>query len=259
MKLLNRIQELLGLARPHEALDRDAFRARVGERLASKGVRLPESEAFAIIDPKGRRLQLENVYRSYIGQPSEAKFEKMLDLLLGTISEIESGPAARRLSKEEILPRILPIIRTLDVQTIVGEPIQRLNEKLGVFLALDNESSMAYLDAATIREAGLGQGAAYAQALDNLRKRTGPKVGRMKDVNVFIGSWGDDYDSSRILLREMFGFFPELKKVRAAIPARGCLLFWDANDEKAEAAALPLVKTLFQHEPGPLSPDPIDL
>jgi uncharacterized protein YtpQ (UPF0354 family) len=259
---MNFLRRLFGTA-PEPTLDRAAFRSRIFERLSRTNgtMKLPSGSEFLVITRTGKEYSLENIYRSYARDPAPGALERAGLLAERALLELESGPAAGAvLTSEALLPRLLPILRPAEFAKMGGgTPITRLNDELAVFLAVDSEHSLTYANDKILADAALLPGAAYARSLENLRARTEPKVRKMKDAVVYMGAWGDDYDSSRILLKEMFGFFPDLQKVRAAVPSRSRLLFWNADDAAAEAVVRPLIEEFFAQDPGPLSRTPIDL
>lgn len=240
------------------ALDRAAFAATLHDRLGPEGVTRAPGNAFALVSRTGKEMQLENLYKAYLRGGS---LDRITDLVRGAMAETETGPASGSMpGKEELLERVLPVIRPAGLaESGGGTPVTKLNEELAVFLVADSEHSLVYANDNVLEHASLDRGVAYARALENLRARTPPKIRKWKDVNLFIGDWNDDYDSSRVLLREMFGFFEAIRKPRAAIPSRGRLLFWDADDAAAQAAAMPIIEECFTNDPGPLYRGLIDL
>jgi hypothetical protein len=96
---------------------------------------------------------------------------------------------------------------------------------------------------------------AFAIGLAKLRSHTTPKFSQEKGV--FVGQWNDDYDSSRILLPELFQDLPIHGEIVVCIPNRLSLLVAGSADHAAMRVMLTradaVVRTIAKPQnPGPL-------
>ncbi len=103
---------------------------------------------------------------------------------------------------------------------------QVIGEHLAVGLALDHDARIEYVLEAS--ELGLGFEAAYARAIENLRRtRTSPLRALTPSV---YGSLGDDYESARMLLTDELRALPLRGDPVVMVPWRGAIFVTGSRD-----------------------------
>lgn len=225
-----------------DSLQRKLFIHRVRRALRSAGardIRFDEKEfLFRFTAAQEETMFLHNLFDEYLKRPiAEQSF--IIQAHIRALTEKPETPA----SFDQAGPLLLPRIRerayfelvTMHLSRIRGadEPLAPLFKPAGsthaACLELDFPSSTQLVTRENLTQWGVSFEDAFAIALANLRRNTewnfsSPKTG------VFVSTWRDVYDASRILLPE----FPE--RVSTAgdpvvlIPNRNTLLITGSED-----------------------------
>lgn len=98
---------------------------------------------------------------------------------------------------------------------------------------------------------------AFALGLEKLRNSTTPKFER--EHGVFVGKWNDDYDSSRLLIPEIFRDLPLAGDPVVTIPNRLTLLVAGSDDHAAVRTMLARAEETVRTIPKPQNPAPLVL
>jgi len=118
-------------------------------------------------------------------------------------------------------------------------------------LMIDGEQTMQSFGHDQLAQWGVSLDEVTAAAMDNLRDRsvdnfTQPQRG------VFMGTWNDAYDSSRILLPDLAHRVAGANPL-AMVPARGSLLLCSGNDLEAVRAMVQVARQVASEETRPVS------
>ena len=232
------------------------FTQLVSSELVQRGVNASVHPSEPSIVGLGREVLMNNLYDAYLLEPGHATVTKVAKQLECLLHELQQDPI-QSMSQEEFLDSLIPIVRPKNYPG-AGREFQRINEELSVYLALATKNATLFV-ASKLAQRNLNEEEAFARSIENLRARTRADFSKLDGLNVFIGDWNDEYDSSRILLKEMFAHFPMIRRVRVAIPSKSRLIFWDAEDKLAHEAAMRFVEEFFTSDPGPLFNSYLDL
>ena len=95
----------------------------------------------------------------------------------------------------------------------------------------------------------------FEVGLERLRDSSAPKF--QQEDGYFVGCWKDDYDSSRILVADVFTNFPIQGSPVICTPNRLTLLVADSKNEAAVQAMLTRAEYICQNEPRATNPAPL--
>src|SRR5262249_8034173 len=166
---------------------------------------------FSITIGGGNRVYLSNAFAACHDADEATRRETILNHVAAAL---HTAPVPA--SFESAKSRLLPIIRdpayhslfrlkllldgkATDDLEIVSKP---LTEGLTVGLACDSERSLSFVNVGMFRGWGVSLDQALKVAKDNLRDRTDTNGWVQQSRGVFLGSWNDSYDCSRMLLTE---------------------------------------------------------
>lgn len=196
---------------------------------------------------------LDNLYRAYRGAKRAARetvLQKFLEAAL-----ISNGPAAEYADAKASL---MPIVRhqsngplfELEMRTTQPDaggasfaPVAKaLSGDVSMSLVIDSADAMAHVTASMLEGWQVSFNQAMSDAIHNLRGL--PEQSGWTDVGkgVWLGTWGDTYDSSRMLLPDLIHRLG-LAQAVVMVPTRSTLLAASARDE----AALAHLLTLAEH------------
>lgn len=216
-------------------------------------------------------LFLGNLYHEYTRAPRAGR-AAVLDKYVGIQVQASNTPPA---SYDEARPRLMPIVRTRADEAIGMLSMQRfaaagedLHDKrlatralVGSFvigLAYDTPNAMQRINHHQLAEWQVSFDQALDDALQNLRAL--PEHGGWVRLgeSAWQGSWGDNYESSRILLHDLIHRLGVTEPV-ALMPLRYTLLVCSARDEKGLALLATRARELMDSEPRWLSLTPLKL
>lgn len=217
-----------------QAPTREDFAAEVLEAAAARGLKgVYDPEAFAIRFGDEALSDLHNLYSDVCRQPA-----RQAELTARFLASFEEIGFLSRLSREEALKRLMPVVRFPYREPL--PPGHRYEEHAPLSFAgvaalqvvLDGKDSIRHIDQETLDGWGLGLMEAFNLAIDNLAASTQPKWHQLRP-GLWRSAWDDDYDSSRILLPNSWSNLPIRGSAVAMAPARGCLLIADDADPEA--------------------------
>jgi hypothetical protein len=216
-------------------------------------------------------LFLGNLYHEYRQAPRSGR-AAVLDKYVDIQVQASNTPPE---SYEQARAQLMPIVRTradeamgmLSMQRF-ADPGEDLDDKrlatralVGDFvigLAYDTPNAMQRINQHQLAGWNVGFDQALDDALQNLRAL--PEHGgwvRLGD-SAWQGSWGDNYESSRILLPDLIHRLGVSEPV-ALMPLRYTLLVCSARDEKGLALLAERARELMESEPRWLSLTPLKL
>jgi hypothetical protein len=106
-----------------------------------------------------------------------------------------------------------------------------------------------------LKEWGIGFDEVFEIGISNLLKGSTPKFGR--DGAFFTGLWKDDYDSSRVLIPELFAGLHLDGNPVIVLPNRLTLLVAGSNDGTGIRAMLTKAEEIMRAETKPQNPSPL--
>lgn len=216
---------------------------------ADEGRLLGEGEGAQII-------HLENGFRDYCAAPRKARQQVLQNFVQGLMAPpLPASFAEARVS-------LLPVIRgrgTLEYLRLLPETLSGskalpyadafapFSADSVIMLAADSERSIQTLTASALQGWGVSFDEALAVAIDNLRDRS---VASFQQVvpGVFVASWNDHYETSRLLFSDLFYQLGLGGEPVAMAPTCNKLLVASANDETALIAMLALARTVVEEE-----------
>lgn len=133
---------------------------------------------------------------------------------------------------------------------------QPLTDWLAEGLVIDYPGCMQHVTLENLREWELSLDEALGLGLENLRDCTEPAFKELQP-GVYISTWQDDYDSSRILLPDLAETLSLKGEPVYTTPARNLLLITGSQDIPGLKALLTHTEKLFSEQPRPINPTPI--
>lgn len=203
----------------------------------TESIRFDEDAFSLVIGSDGS--QVFNLYNAYNDYCRAAKGDRAQ-----IIAEYATGfppptvPASLADARANLLPilrnRAMPEFMRLDRLADSDDPGDVLaalpfSEDTVLMLAHDGEHALQTLGAEILKEWSVNIEDCLPIALDNLRERS---VSRFEQVapGVFVGTWSDSYDTSRLLLPDLVYQLDLGGEPVMMIPTRGCLLATSANN-----------------------------
>lgn len=214
---------------------------------------------FSLKLSDGARINLENMWQIYCATPK-------VDREAG-LNRCVAGLSKTDFPKEwsEAASHVLPLVRTPDLwafsalqMQIEGNqpkplPNYRLGDGLSAYLGFDREDSIGFVPADELSNWGVSFDHAMEQAKDNLR-RISHQPFQIVVPGVYMSPWQDSYDSSRLVLHELF-YRLELKGRPIAIAPNRDVLLVTGEDDIAGFKQIQEISVKVLTDPRPLSPD----
>jgi uncharacterized protein YtpQ (UPF0354 family) len=221
-------------------------------------------EEFALKVP-GREATvfLHNSYSNYCQVPQEQR-QEVLAMLVASFAAMPEIPKDFALAK----PHLMPVVRDGAYESLsqlrsakdgakdtgLEWQTRPLAGGLIVGLAYDSQHSITTLSRGTLDEWRVDFDEAFAAAKDNLWERTDP-AHIAGETGVFWGTWGDSYDSSRMLFPELIYRLALDGDPVASVPNRDSLLLTGKNNEAGLRAILKTGGETHFTQGHPVSPD----
>lgn len=207
---------------------------------------------------------LDNLYAVW---SSAEPAEKDAVLEKGLVFALDVQDSDHDQSFEAIAPMLLPVVRHrhhmstewLNPDCKDSEQIFKpLCEGLVAAIAIDRPGSISIVNKGQLERWSRTFDDVMTLALTNLRERS-PSCFERNDEGVYISSYGDYYDASRLLLPHLFEALP-LKGDPVAIPiSRRVVIVAGLDDAAALDAMASLAGEAFAEEMRPISCQPIVL
>ena len=189
---------------------------------------------------------LENAYRTYCNAPCAMRNSVIEQWVNGLITSFDFDPV----DFEAALPHLMPVIRGSAYTAMVEAEVyfakadskDALAEHRAcgniaysdaqVFLCLDMPNSILNVSEKLIQKWGVERQDLLTVALANLKKKSTDHRFVKVAPGVFKASFDDGYDSSRVLLPELFNDLPINGDPVVMIPCRDTLLVAGTNDQR---------------------------
>lgn len=167
-------------------------------------------EEFALKMP-GREttIFLSNLYSNYCNAPRKHR-QEVIDKLIAGIGSVPDIPANFAAARPNLMPAVRDAAYESLSELLPGRDrkdpefmwaYKPLTGDLVVGVVYDTEHNISSLPQKNLAEWGVSLDEALAAAKENLWDRTDPNKFNGAG-GVYVGEWGDSYDSSRILLTE---------------------------------------------------------
>jgi hypothetical protein len=230
-------------------------------RKAGVGGELKFDEKEFVIHYGSGRFFLGNFYDEYCAGNRARK----ADLVQGAISMMMQGDHA--VSREEALEQVVAVVReramfgflALRQQIDGGEAIAPVMEPLSDWyvrtLVIDAPRFMQMVTQKDLKDWDVSAEELFEIGLKRLRDASTPKF--QPEDGFFVGAWDDDYDSSRILVPEVFEDLPFEGEPVFCLPNRRMLFVADSANTAAVLAMLNKAEELVQNAPRPQNPVPL--
>jgi hypothetical protein len=272
---------LLGYGRLHEVESikrllrrpgRDDFAQMVMDAIRRAGYTDPiqyDRQTFKLVMAGGNHAYLANAYSDCLKAPNRQRAQIVARYAAAWVTVRQRSVAREPLPLEEVLPNLLPIVRTrsfhdtLRLQARVERleeqdvPLVPLADHLAVSLAVDWPTTSTYVDREKLSGWGISFDDALESARDNLWKASGGRFTRPV-AGVYIAPWREDYDSSRLFLYDLLWHLDVNGDHVAAVPSRETLIVTGSEDYAGLAMMAELCEKL-QNCPRPISCIPVIL
>jgi hypothetical protein len=230
---------------------RDEFAEIVRQELAKAGVAETRYDAkdFSLrVGGGNNTIFLENTYGEYC-RASKTTRPVILERLTAAFATKMEIPK----NFEEARPHLMPMLRDrayfnlADLQIRarglredpLKTPTQRVAGDLVAGLAYDTEHSIMQVNDESFAHWSVSVAEALKVAKDNLRERTDPNLIKEEAHGIYLGRWGDSYESARMLLTDLVYRMSVDGEPVVFIPNRN--QFWVAG-KRNEAAIQTLLK-----------------
>lgn len=189
---------------------------------------------------------LENAYRTYCSAPSAMRNSVIEQWVSGLVTSFDFDPV----DFEAALPHLMPAIRgsaysaMMEAEAYFAKPDSKdtLAEHRAcgniaysdaqVYLCLDMPNSILNVSEKLIQKWGVEREDLFKLALANLKQKSADHHFAKVAPGVFKATFDDSYDSSRVLLPELFSDLPISGDPVVMIPCRDTLLVAGANDQR---------------------------
>lgn len=219
---------------------------------------------FALItSPRGDVLHLDAIYRDWATYPRTEQAAQ-LDRAIAPVLEADLVQGF-----DEAAPRLLPVVRNLaDLQGLaldadtasleIGQPYRRLGGPLAILLAVDLPHSIALIPRDKLEEWGRPFEELLTRAVDNLVALSAVRFEEAPG-GFHISGYGDGYDSSRLLLPELFHALQLKGDPVAVAVTRDSVVVAGSDDIPALTAMANYVVEAFRDATRPMSYQPLRL
>lgn len=207
------------------------------------------------------RIFLGNLHTEYC-QADRGKKEHILDnavqmMLQGDLSTAreEAFDQVVAVVREKVLFTFLDLKKRIEDSGSLPVAIEPLSTWFTRALVLDAPGFMRTVTATDLKDWDTTFDELFEIGLERLRDAS---VAKFKQENgYFVSAWDDDYDSSRILLPDLFNDLPFSGKPVFCIPNRLTLLVADSENADGVKAMLARAEAIVTENPRPQNPGPL--
>lgn len=220
----------------------DDYAALVSKALTDAGVATVryDEKSFSLHGPDGLVLHLQNGYSRFCAAGKRDRHIVLMDFVSG-FAAMASIPADFATVKAHLLPVVrsaacFPLAQ-LQFQASgkagAGPSVaaQRVADDLVVCLAYDAGGSVSYIGQESLDRWQVAFPEALTIARSNLRERTDPSWMAQPSPRLYVGQWGDSYESSRMLLTDLIHRLPLDGNPVVSVPSRNQL--WVTGSKNA--------------------------
>lgn len=232
-----------------------------------------EKEHFRLVNKGGGEMNLTNMYQEHCQLPRRERSTHLKNIIAGFVAAAEELPESFEEARPNLRPKIwlrAAIVNTdLRVRLTSGKGFENPNYPLGehlvTSLVYDMPSSMRGLSQTDLEKWGVTYYEAMEAACQNLEEATmghsrmGTEPSSGISSQLYSAITGDNYDSSRILLKDSISSWEVSGDHVAMVPQRDTLFVTGTNDDIALELMLNMTEAALKDEPRPMSPIPLRL
>lgn len=234
------LRRLFGKREKAAVRDEDRFAQRVMVALKKRDTAInveynPDKFELIHVDDcaKGQRTFLHNSFAEYRRLPLDDK-EVHLNRVIAFIIESRKPMAQGDAALDKLLPVLRPRADTLAIVSAAPEfsysrSSRPFCDSMLLMLALDSEASIALVNDEKLDELGISFDDALGIAVAQLDEK-GAHTYAQLEAGIFVSASGDSYDSSRMLLPEMFLKLPLKGNPVAIVQSRSSVLVTGSED-----------------------------
>ncbi len=213
----------------------------------------------------GDLINLRNVYEQYCGEKDDVRERTLRHFVAALVSNRSTKPIPWDKARDKLVAVVRERAMFSQAEAIwsieydrppgarmVFEPLTKWFAKTVV---LDFPDHVTVVSETQMKEWGIRFDEAFEIGVANLKTASAPKFGR--DGGFFTGLWKDDYDSSRVLLPELFADLHLAGDPVFVLPNRLTLLAAGSNDESGVRAMLTKAEEIMRAETKPQNPSPL--
>jgi hypothetical protein len=214
----------------------------------------------------GDLINLRNVYEQYSREKDDVRERTLRNFVAALIS----SKSTKAISWAEAREKLVAVVRERAMFSqaeaiwsieydrpprakMVYEPLTKWFAKTVV---LDFPGHVTVVSESQMKEWGINFDEAFEIGVDNLKKGSTSKFG--SEGAFFVGMWKDDYDSSRILLPDLFSGLQLSGDPVVVLPNRLTLLVAGSNDGLGIQAMLIKAEEIMRAETKPQSKRPTE-
>lgn len=207
---------------------------------------------------------LENTYAAYC----QAKGAHRKQILANFVGALAAGDSFTQLGFEQTRELLVSGVRETILSSfsstywMTGDATKKpahaavpLSRWFSETVLIDFPTHMALVGEGQLREWGITFEEALALGKERLRQSTTPKFAH--DRGVYVGTWKDDYDSSRVVLPGLFDDLPLAGKPVVVLPNRLTLMVAGSDDPEAIRRMLERAEEIVRTEAKPQNPAPL--
>lgn len=232
-----------------------------------------QKEHFRLVHKGGEEINLTNMYQEHCQLPRRERSAHLKNIVAGFVAAAEELPESFEDARPNLRPKIWlrAAIVNIDLRLrLKGEkgfdsPNYPLGEHLVTSLVYDMPTSMRGLSQSDLEKWGVTYYEAMEAACQNLEaattghSRMGTDPSAEVSTQLYSAITGDNYDSSRILLKDSISSWEVAGDHVAMVPQRDTLFVTGSNDDLALEMMLSMTEAALKDEPRPLSPIPLRL
>ena len=218
-------------------------------------VRFDEEGFRLLVGTDGSQVvNLHNLYAEYCAAD---KHERVLQLdRTLAIMRPPGLPASFAEARTRLMPVLrgrgmMEYLRLMELGASAGSLAFPFSSDTALMLVHDGDDMMQSFGPGQLATWGVSADEALAAAMDTLRDATVERF-TQPEPGLYMGGWGDAYDSSRLLLPDLAHRVAGANPL-AMVPARGALLLASGNDQDAVRAMVALAQRIADSEPRPVS------
>jgi hypothetical protein len=210
-------------------------------------------------------INLRNVYQQYCREKDDARERILRNFVEVVISRKSSNIPSLDEARDKLVAVTRERAMFSQADAIWSIEYDRIPEGRMVYdpltkwfartVVLDFPGHMTVVSKSQMKEWAIAFDEVFEIGIENLKRASAPKFRR--DGAFFSGLWKDDYDSSRLLLPELFGGLGLNGDPVIVLPNRLTLLVCGSKDESGIQAMLTKAEEIMRTEAKPQNPSPL--
>lgn len=249
-------------------LRRDRFAQRILRAIVANGgpTDLTYDRAYFMLRSPNLVMNLANVYQSY----SQAQGEQRRRIFDNFALSHKTGAGTELSSFAHVEAKLVAVVRERAFLAAMEGPGWGLEKPadpqelpahdpfsqwFSRALVIDFPTHVAVVNHSHLKSWNRTFDEAFALGLEKLRNATSPRFRR--ESGYYVGTWDDDFDSSRILIHSLFDDLPLNGEPVVTLPNRLHFMVAGSNDHAAVRAMLAKAETIVRDQPKPQNVAPL--